>query len=84
MQEIYDSAEENAVWLRIFQPPGHAPELNPAEGIWSLIERLPADFAAVGFRHLTRVIKRKLRKIPFRLHLIDCCLTGTGLPIEPP
>jgi transposase len=64
--------------------PSYAPELNPAEGIWSLIKRSLADFAAADLRHLTRVIKRKLKKIQFRPHLIDGCLTGTGLIIEPP
>ncbi|MFC4469208.1 TetR/AcrR family transcriptional regulator [Streptomyces xiangluensis] len=34
--------------------------------------------------HLTRVLKRKLKKIKFRLHLIDGCLAATGLIIEPP
>jgi transposase len=84
VQEIYDFAEENKQWLRIFQMPSYAPELNPAEGIWSLIKRSLADFAAADLRHLTRVIKRKLKKIQFRPHLIDGCLTGTGLIIEPP
>ncbi|MDJ0461914.1 hypothetical protein [Streptomyces sp. H27-C3] len=66
------------------QLPSYAPELNPAEGIWSLLERSPADFAAADLHHLTRVIKRKLKKIQFRPHLIDGCLPPTGLIIEPP
>ena len=36
--------------------------------------------AAAG---LVRIIKRKLKKIQYRPHLIDGCLTATGLTIEP-
>ena len=32
---------------------------------------------------LIRLIKRKLKKIQHRSHLIDGCLTATGLTIEP-
>ena len=35
---------------------------------------------AVG---LVRIIKRKLKKIQYRPHLIDGCLAATGLKIEP-
>jgi hypothetical protein len=59
--------------------PSYAPELNPAEGIWSLLKRHLADFAAADLTHLTRVIKRKLKKIQYRPHLVDGCLPPTGL-----
>jgi hypothetical protein len=39
--------------------------------------------AAVDVDGLARIVKRKLKKIQYRLHLIDGCLTGTGLKIEP-
>jgi hypothetical protein len=32
---------------------------------------------------LVRIIKRKLKKIQYRPHLIDGCLAGTGLNLEP-
>ena len=32
---------------------------------------------------LVRIVKRKLKKIQYRPHLIDGCLAGTGLKIEP-
>ncbi len=28
-----------------------------------------------------RIVKRKLKKIQYRLHLIDGCLASTGLPL---
>lgn len=81
-QGLADFAEENKSWLRIFQMPSYAPELNPAEGIWSLLKRRLADFAAADLAHLTRVIKRKLKKIQYRPHLIDGCLLPTGLIMD--
>ncbi len=38
-----------------------------------------ANFAAANLNHLARVVKRKLKKIQYRPHLINGCLTGTGL-----
>ncbi|WP_103938542.1 transposase [Thermomonospora echinospora] len=39
-------AADNAAWLRVFQLPSYAPELNPAEGVWPLLKRAMANFAA--------------------------------------
>lgn len=87
--QLADFAEEHKDCLQIFQMPSYAPELNPAEGVWSLLKRHLADFAAADLAHLTRVIKRKLKKIQYRPHLVDGCLPPTGLtmdhkPIRPP
>ena len=53
------------------------------EGIWSLLKRSIANFAAADQAGLVRIIKRKLKKIQYRPHLIDGCLAATGLRIEP-
>ena len=42
-----------------------------------------ANFAAADLDRLIRIIKRKLKKIQYRPHLIDGCLAATGLDIEP-
>ena len=55
----------------------------PTEGIWSLLKRSMANFAAADLDGLVRIVKRKLKKIQYRPHLIDGCLTATGLAIEP-
>jgi transposase len=80
--ELADFATENKEWLRIYRMPACAPGLNPAEGIWSLLKRAIASFAAAGLDSLARIIKRKLKKIQYRPHLIDGCLAKTGLTIE--
>jgi transposase len=80
---LADFARQNREWLRIYRLPAYAPELNPAEGIWSLLKRAVANFAAADLNALVRIVKRKLKKIQYRPHLIDGCLAGTGLVIEP-
>ena len=77
------SPQENKAWLRVYRLPAYAPDLNPAEGIWSLLKRSMANFAAADLDGLVRIIKRKLKKIQYRPHLIDGCLAATGLKIEP-
>ena len=53
------------------------------EGIWSLLKRSMANFAAADLNGLIRFVKRKLKKIQYRPHLIDGCLATTGLKLEP-
>jgi DDE superfamily endonuclease len=81
MKEFIDEHED---WLRVYQMPSYAPELNPTEGVWSLLKRSIVNFVATDLTGLTRIVKRKLKKIQFRPHLIDGCLAETGLIIEPP
>ena len=81
--ELADFAEENKEWLRVYRLPAYTPDLNPAEGIWSLLKRAMVNFAAADLDGLVRIIKRKLKKIQYRPHLIDGCLAATGLKIEP-
>ncbi|MFB8778060.1 transposase [Streptomyces broussonetiae] len=81
-QELFDFEAEHKDWLVIFHLPPYAPEINPQEGIWSLLKRALADFAAADLAHLTRVIKRKLKKIQYRPHLITGCLPTTGLDLQ--
>ena len=81
--ELAGFATQNAEWLRIYRLPAYAPELNPAEGIWSLLKRAIANFAAANLDYLVRIVKRKLKKIQYRPHLLGGCLAATGLTIEP-
>jgi len=76
-------AAEHADWLTIVQLPAYAPDLNPTEGIWSLLKRgVLANLAAADLPHLVRAIKRGLKKIQYRPHLVDGCLPPTGLTIR--
>ncbi|WP_256260299.1 transposase [Streptomyces atratus] len=71
-------------WLTIYYLPPYAPDLNPVEGIWSLLRR--GWLSNVAFstpEHLVQTVRRGLRHIQYRSHLIDGCLTETGLTIRP-
>jgi hypothetical protein len=81
--ELADFAAGNTEWLRIYRMLAYAPDLNPVEGIWSLLKRSVANFAAADLNGLVRIIKRNLKKIQYRPHLIDGCLAATGLAIGP-
>ncbi|WP_458860719.1 transposase, partial [Streptomyces kunmingensis] len=57
-------------WLTIIQLPSYAPELNPVEGIWSLLRRGPlANTAFADDDHLERTLRRGLRHIQLRPNL---------------
>jgi hypothetical protein len=54
------------------------------EGIWSVLKRGPlANLAFTGPAHLLQVIRHGLRKIQYQPGLIEGCLAGTGLRLEP-
>jgi hypothetical protein len=53
------------------------------EGIWSLLKRSIANFAAAGVDGLIRIVKRKLKKIQYRPRLINGCLAAAGLTTGP-
>jgi hypothetical protein len=63
--------------------PRTPPDLNPAEGTRSLLKRSMVNFAAADLDGLVRIIKRKLKKIQYRPHLINGCLAATGLRTGP-
>ncbi|MFF1378777.1 transposase [Streptomyces sp. NPDC058308] len=73
-------------WLTIICLPPTAPNLNPAEGVWSLLRRgwLAGWLANVTFTdgdHLEHTLRRGLRHIQHHPELVDGCLTGAGLSL---
>ncbi|MEW1914570.1 transposase [Kitasatospora sp. NPDC085895] len=79
MREFIDA---NAEWLTVFQLPTYAPDLNPQEGIWSLVKRDIGNLAAANLTQITRAVKRRLKRIQYRPDLVDGCLTQTGLTMD--
>src|SRR5256714_614729 len=69
-------------WLTVYQLPAYAPDLNPVEGIWSLIRRGPlANAAFTDPEHLIATVRRGLREIQYRSWLTsDALLTKTANP----
>ena len=76
-------------WLTVYQLPSYAPDLNPVEGVWSLLRRgwlsntarLALQHRLHHPQHLIQTIRHGMRKIQYRPHLIDGCLAGTGLSL---
>ncbi|MGW2602339.1 IS630 family transposase [Streptomyces klenkii] len=69
-------------WITSFQLPSYAPDLNPVEGIWSVLRRgAQANTAFTCPEHLIRALRRRLREIQYRSDIIEGCLTGTGLTL---
>ncbi|WP_455678892.1 IS630 family transposase [Streptomyces avidinii] len=71
-------------WLTTIRLPAYAPDLNPVEAVWSLVRRATANTAFGTPDDLDRTLRRELRRIQLRPHLVDSCLTATGLAINPP
>src|SRR5215472_17306563 len=71
-------------WLRVFRLPAYAPDLNPVEGIWSVLKGgVLANLAVASFAHLVQVSRHGLKKIQYQPGLIEGCLAGTGLTLGP-
>jgi hypothetical protein len=71
--------EANADWLTVFQLPTYAPDLNPTEGICSLVKRGLGNLAVADLGQITRAVKRKLKMLQYRPQVIDGCFVATGL-----
>ncbi|MET9915278.1 hypothetical protein ABZZ74_53205 [Streptomyces sp. NPDC006476] len=67
-------------WRTIIRLPSYAPNLNPVEGVWSLLrhDRWPIPPSPTT-RTLRRTLHRGLRHIQLRPDLIDGCLPCTRL-----
>jgi transposase len=74
--------DSNVEWLTVFHLPPYAPDLNPQEGIWSLVKGEIGNLAAADLTQITRAVKRRLKRIQYRPELVDGCLATTGLPLE--
>jgi len=61
---------EAQAWLRVFRLPAYAPDLNPVEGIWSVLKGgVLANLAVASFGHLVQVIRHGLEDpVPARPH----------------
>jgi DDE superfamily endonuclease len=71
-------------WLTVFQLPAYAPELNPVEGIWSVLKRSLANLTKHGIDQLTTLVKTRLKRMQYRPGLIDGFLAKTGLDLTLP
>ncbi|GIM90147.1 transposase [Paractinoplanes toevensis] len=66
-------------WLRVYQLPAYAPELNPVEKVWSAMKRSLANLPARTAGQLHTAVKNRLKRMQYRPGLIDGYLAATGL-----
>lgn len=71
-------------WLHVIRLPAYAPDLNPAEHVWSHVKRGLGNLIVHGIDQLVAVVKNRLKRIQYRPELIDAFLAHTGLDLEPP
>jgi transposase len=71
-------------WLTVFQLPAYAPELNPVEGIWSVLKRSLANLTKHGIDQLTTLVKARLKRMQYRPGFIEGFLAKTGLDLTLP
>jgi hypothetical protein len=71
-------------WLTVFHLPAYAPELNPAEGVWSALKRALANLAPRDIDELAALIATKLKRMQYRSGLLDGFIAQTGFILEPP
>ncbi|MFJ4192387.1 transposase [Kitasatospora sp. NPDC089509] len=82
MPQMKEFIAASADWLTVFQLTLCAADLNPREGIWALMKRGIGNLAVVNVDHLAKAVKRHLKKIQYRPHLIESCLTSAGLNMD--
>lgn len=78
MREFIDTH----AWLTVFQLPPYAPELNPTEGVWSIVKRGLGNFTTRTIDQLATTVKHHLKRIQYRPALINACIAETGLDLS--
>jgi putative transposase len=71
-------------WLSVEYLPSYAPDLNPAENVWSVLKRTHlANLAALTFDELAAAARQGLRAIQRRPSLLTGFLAHAGLILDP-
>jgi putative transposase len=70
-------------WLTVIQRPAYAPDLNPVEGVWANMKNGLSNLAVRNVDHRATVVRNRLKRIQYRLDVINGFLAQTGLTLEP-
>jgi putative transposase len=71
-------------WLRVYQLPAYAPELNPTEGVWSHLKTSLANLTKHTIDQVAVLVKTRLKRMQHRPQLITGFTAKTGLDFNPP
>ena len=66
-----------------FQLPAYAPELNPAEPVWSHLKRSLANLVKHDIDQLAALVKTRLRRMQYQPGLLGGFLAKPGLDLTP-
>ncbi|MEU6587622.1 transposase [Nocardia sp. NPDC046763] len=70
-------------WLTVIQLPAYAPDLNPVEGVWSVLKRGLGNLLVRHIDQLDLIIRTRLRAMQHRTdNLLDGFLAETGLTLD--
>ncbi|MFF6904119.1 transposase [Streptomyces hydrogenans] len=61
VEPLREFIADHANWLTVFQLPSYSPDLNPQEGIWSLVKRDIGNLSAADLGQIARAVKRSSR-----------------------
>jgi putative transposase len=70
-------------WLTVIRLPAGAPELNPAEGIWSQLKAGLANLVITSIGQLQDLVHDGMRAIQHQPDLAAGFLAQTGMTLEP-
>lgn len=70
-------------WLTVVLLPSYAPDLNPAEAVWSHLKRSLANLAAVSIDKLEALVRNRLKSLQYRPDTLNGFLAETGLTFDP-
>jgi putative transposase len=71
-------------WLSVVLLPSYAPDLNPAEGVWSHLKRSLTNLAAVSVDKLAALIRTRHKSLQYRPATLDGFIAETGLAFDRP
>ncbi|GAA3445286.1 winged helix-turn-helix domain-containing protein [Planomonospora venezuelensis] len=83
-EEIVTWIDAQDDWLLVYRLPPYAPDLNPAEGIWSNLRTRLLNFTVNGIDQLTALIRSRLKPLQYRPDLLDGFIAETGLVLSDP
>nr|WP_234357622.1 transposase [Streptomyces puniciscabiei] len=73
---------EARLWLTVHQLPPYAPELNPAEGVWSHLNRSLANLTNHSLGQLTALVKTRRKRMQYRPRLLEGLIAKTALDLQ--
>lgn len=71
-------------WLTVFLLPAYSPDLNPVEWVWAHVKRSLANLAVVALDRLEALVRNRLKRMQYRLDILDGFVAGTGLTLDTP